>query len=1017
MSSSNSNPGWMYDVFVSFRGEDTRKTFVSHLYAALSNAGINTFIDYRLEKGAEIGAELVRAIQGSQMSIIIFSLDYASSRWCLDELVKVTECCTTYGQLVVPIFYDVDPSHVRRQKGGFGERFEALLQTCLLQGTHPQCERWRDALTMVANFAGWDSRNCRSDGELVEQIVDGIFGILDMDLLTITDFPVGLEARVQEVIDFINRQSGRGCVLGVWGMGGSGKTTIAKCIYNQIRLRFDRRGFIEASTRGHIDLQEKLLSHVLKTKVRVHSTAMGIRMIEKRLCGEKTLVVLDDVTEFAQLKALCGNCKWIGVGSVVIITTRDIRLLKLLEVDFVYKMEEMDENESLELFSLHAFGEAEPREDLYELARKVVAYCRGLPLALEVLGSYLINRTKNVWESVLLKLEKIPNDQVQKKLRISFDGLSDLLEKDIFLDICCFFIGKDRAYVTEILNGCGLCADIGITVLIERSLIKVERNNKLGMHPLLRDMGREIIRESSRTEPGKWSRLWFEKDVLDVLTRNTGTEAIQGLSLKLPFTSRDCFEANAFVKMKGLRLLQLDHVQLSGNYGYLSKQLRWVSWQGFPLKYIPNNFDLKGVIAIDLKHSILRLLWKKPQVLEWLKILNLSHSKYLIETPDFSGLPSLEKLVLKDCPSLCRVHQSIGDLRNLLLINLKNCTSLRNLPREMYKLKSLKTLNLSGCLKIDKLEEDIVQMESLMTLIAENTAVKQVPFSIVSSKSIGYISLCGYEGPLRNFIPSIIWSWMSPRMNRLSGIHPFNGSSSSLVPVDMQNNDLGDLAQLFGNLSNQRSVLMQCDTKFQLSKQLEIILDFTKSETSYTSQYLKHSLESYLISIGSHAQLLNTLSKGISEGLTTSEYCDDFLPEDNYPYWEAHTGDGQSAYFTVPEKRCMKGITFCVVYLSTPENTAAECLSSVIMVNYTKCNIQIFKRDTVISFNDVDWQCIISHLGHGDEVEIFVTFKHGFVVKKIGVYLMYGESVDMKIEPLPEPKENAFVRFIKKIVL
>ena len=134
------------------------------------------------------------------------------------------------------------------------------------------------------------------------------------------------------------------------------------------------------------------------------------------------------------------------------------------------------------------------------------------------------------------------------------------------------------------------------------------------------------------------------------------------------------------------------------------------------------------------------------QVLPWLKFLNLSHSKNLTETPDFSKLTSLEKLILKNCPSLCKVHQSIGDLHNLILINLKGCTSLRNLPREVYKLKSVKILILSGCSKIDKLEEDIVQMESLTTLIADNTVVKQVPFSIVSSKSIGYISLCGFEG-------------------------------------------------------------------------------------------------------------------------------------------------------------------------------------------------------------------------------------------------------------------------------
>jgi len=121
----------------------------------------------------------------------------------------------------------------------------------------------------------------------------------------------------------------------------------------------------------------------------------------------------------------------------------------------------------------------------------------------------------------------------------------------------------------------------------------------------------------------------------------------------------------------------------------------------------------------------------------WLKVLNLSHSKYLRKTPDFSGLQSLEQLILKDCPRLVEVHQSIGCLCYLVVLNLKDCKSLRNLTREIYKLKSLKTLILSGCSKIGLLEKDIVQMESLVILIAENTAVKQVPFSIVSSKSIG----------------------------------------------------------------------------------------------------------------------------------------------------------------------------------------------------------------------------------------------------------------------------------------
>jgi hypothetical protein len=330
------------------------------------------------------------------------------------------------------------------------------------------------------------------------------------------------------VTDFIENQQMKVCVIGIWGMGGSGKTTTAKAIYNRIHRKFVNRSFVEnvrevceKENRGIIHLQQQLLSDILKQKKKIHSVVLGTTKIEKRFRGKKVLVVLDDVATFEQLKSLCGNPELFCPGSVLIVTTRDLRLLNLFKVDYVCTMKEMDENESLELFSWHAFRQPSPINDFCKLSRNVVAYCGGLPVALEVLGSYLYERTKEEWKSVLLKLERIPNDQVQEKLRISYDGLKDDMEKDIFLDICCFFIGKDRVDVTEILNGCGLHADIGITVLVERSLVKIEKNNKLGMHDLIRDMGREIVRESSPKDLGKRSRLWFREDVHDVLTKHT----------------------------------------------------------------------------------------------------------------------------------------------------------------------------------------------------------------------------------------------------------------------------------------------------------------------------------------------------------------------------------------------------------------------------------------------------------------------------------------------------------------
>ncbi|WJX63623.1 hypothetical protein P8452_48486 [Trifolium repens] len=807
------------------------------------------------------------------------------------------------------------------------------------------------------------------------------------------------------MIPLIENQSTNVCMVGIWGMGGLGKTTTAKAIYNQIHRKFVYRSFIEnigetceTGNRGqwHIHLQQQLLSDLLKTKEKIHSIASGTIAIKKILSAKKVLIVLDDVTKVEQVKALYGSRKWFGSGSVIIVTSRDKRILTSLQVDHVYTVAEMDPKESLELFCWHAFKKAGPRADFSELSRNVTTYCGGLPLAVEVIGSYLYDREIDEWTSVLSKLKVIPDQEVHEKLRISYDGLRDGKEKDIFLDICCFFIGKDITYVTEILNGCDLFPGIGIPVLIERSLLKVDKNNKLGMHDLIRNMGREIVRQNSEKDarlilekdPGECSRLWLQKDVLGVLTNNTGTQTVEGLILNLERTSRVSFNTSAFQEMKKLRLLQLDCVDLTGDFGFLSKQLRWVNWQQSTFNCIPNNFYQGNVVVFELKYSMVKQVWKEAQLLDKLKILNLSHSKLLKTTPNFSLLPSLEKLIMKDCPSLTKVHPSIGDLKNLLLINFKDCTSLGNLPREIYQLTSVTTLILSGCSNINKFDEDIVQMKSLRTLIAAKTGVKQAPFSIVRLKSIMYISLCGYEGLSCDVFPSLIWSWMSPTMNSLP--------HSPHISLDVESNNLGLGYQLpmARSCSTFRGVWIQCSSEIQLNEELKRLVndlnsvDFSESETSHASQISDLSLKSLWITLG---------SKSLSQGLTTSGSGDCFLPVDNYPSGSSfYTCTGPSVHFRVPEDSdcCMKGITLCVV----SENMSSECLVGVLIINYTKLTMDIYKQDTVMSFNDEDWQDVKSNLGAGDNVGIFVVLGHGFTVKETAVYLIHGQSSTMGIE-------------------
>lgn len=153
-STSSFSNGWVYHVFLSFRGEDTRETFTGNLYSALDQRGINTFIDdEELRIGEEISPSLLNAIEESRIAIIIFSKNYASSTWCLDELVKILECKKHKGQGVCSIFYNVDPSDVRHQRGSYEEAFVMLEEK--FKDNKEKVQKWRSALSEAANLSGW----------------------------------------------------------------------------------------------------------------------------------------------------------------------------------------------------------------------------------------------------------------------------------------------------------------------------------------------------------------------------------------------------------------------------------------------------------------------------------------------------------------------------------------------------------------------------------------------------------------------------------------------------------------------------------------------------------------------------------------------------------------------------------------------------------------------------------------------------------------------------------------------
>ncbi|KAF8029382.1 hypothetical protein BT93_E1932 [Corymbia citriodora subsp. variegata] len=244
--------------------------------------------------------------------------------------------------------------------------------------------------------------------------------------------------------------------------------------------------------------ESKLIQRIVK-EISTHLDRTPLH-VAKHLVGlarKKVLLILNDVDDLHQLNALAGEGNWLGDGSRIIITTRDKQLL-MDDQDHVYEVEGLHDGQAHELFSKHAFQMHQIRRDLVDSA---LNYAKGLPLALEVLGSLLCNTTEDVWKSTLKKLSKNLDKTINSVLKVSFDGL-DENEKEIFLHIACFFKGRAREYTRKVLDNCDLQTVVGFDILIKRSLISIE-DEVLKVHDLIQAMGVDIVNQECRDDPGR----------------------------------------------------------------------------------------------------------------------------------------------------------------------------------------------------------------------------------------------------------------------------------------------------------------------------------------------------------------------------------------------------------------------------------------------------------------------------------------------------------------------------------
>ncbi|KAM7465505.1 hypothetical protein LguiB_013067 [Lonicera macranthoides] len=834
-SSSSSNNhlghGWKYDVFLSFRGEDTRKTFVDHLYFALHQRGIFTFKDdERLERGRSIAPELLKAIEFSRFAIVVFSKDYASSSWCLDELAKIMDCYNnnnnkyTAAQLtVIPVFYDVLPSDVEKQEGHFGEMF--------LKHNSDKVPIWRQALRDAANLSGWDLKNVANgyEAKCIDIVVKDIQSKLLHTIFSVDEPLVGMKCRTEEVISLLDAVR----TVGIWGMSGIGKTTLARAVFDKISHQFEVACFLhnvgEVSRKDGLErLQEQLLSKALMVDdLQIMNVYEGINLCKSLRC-KSVLLVLDDVDHLDQLEVLAGTHCLFGPRSRIIITTRDRHFLVAHGVDETYEVRLLNDDEAIQLFNWKAFKGIHPTEDFVHLSDQIIHFAGGLPLALKVLGSTLCGENFAFWKDSLGKLNKEgPDGDILKKLKISFDGLEKIVQ-ETFLDIACFFEGREKERVSRILDSCDFYPNYSIPILVHRSLIYVSEENKLCMHQLIREMGRHIDREKPR-------RLWLFDDVVHVLKSSTGTKNIEGI-LVHPQRERKHIDIaiEAFREMQKLRLLEVHNVWTPRVPEYLPSELRWLIWEEYPSKSLPPRFGADNLVGIQLYRSSIERPWRGGKMMKKLKYIDLAHSQKLIKTPDFSWTPNLKSLILRGCKSLVEVHRSVGFLKrltrldlsgchkikkfpeisvmmehlsdlllketairelpssiehlpNLVLIYFTDCKNLASLPSSFCKLKHLKKLCLSNCSKFDKLPEDLGYLESLEELYLNKTAIKDVPSSVGHLSRLVWLSLTDCKNLLS--LPSAIC-----KLKRLESLYLYGCSKLETLPEEL--GSLGCLKRL-----------------------------------------------------------------------------------------------------------------------------------------------------------------------------------------------------------------------------
>lgn len=268
----------------------------------------------------------------------------------------------------------------------------------------------------MANFVGWTSKDYGFEVELLHKIVEQVQNKVHpaLTLLGSKEKLVGIESELKTIIRHLEPETNDVRFLGICGMGGIGKTTLARLVYEKVSHNFQVSCFLAdvknvSKKLSLVYVQNQLLSQILEENfVQVYDLHGETSIIRRCLSNKKVLIILVDVDHMDQLETLAGKRDWFGKGSRIIITTRDRIVLHHHGVDMIYESELRTWEESLQLFNQKAFRRDEAVGDYCELSYRFIKHCHGHSLVLKILGTFLYNKSLDIWNSTLDKLEVGP---------------------------------------------------------------------------------------------------------------------------------------------------------------------------------------------------------------------------------------------------------------------------------------------------------------------------------------------------------------------------------------------------------------------------------------------------------------------------------------------------------------------------------------------------------------------------------------------------------------------------------